>query len=159
MSDCSIDGLIFYNPSTCVNNWNLVIPNNSLTTLGDYSGAVDEMSRSVVDSYDTAGGLYGAAFESVPEKYSSYTKDYPITLVPPWFGQDNEKTYMNYLKTMNEDPVDTYKQLKLSSIPDSYNSPVTNVTEGFGFKNNWVIHWLLVAIITFALFYWYIRSE
>ena len=94
----------------------------SLTHLGGLSGAP---ALPTVDSYGGGGlyssGIYGAQFKTIHKPTPYYDRNIPVTIVAPWLAQKQEATFMNRIKEKQEPPVKTYKDLKLSSIPDNMN--------------------------------------
>lgn len=78
--------------------------------------------------------IYGAQIDTNQLKPSYFEKSYTEVVEAPWLAQKQEWTYMNRTKPLNEAPVETYKTLKLSSIPsqkyETY-KPIIYTTEGF----------------------------
>ena len=82
----------------------------SLTHLGNLSGY-----------HNDSNSVYGAEFNEVKALTPYYERVVHYIDQKPWKHQYIEKTYMNYYKAMNEDPVATYKELEFKPISaDNY---------------------------------------
>jgi hypothetical protein len=122
-----------HNSVACMTDWNKLRPyyekngqyRTALTHLGGLSGAIP--------SNTDEGSIYGAAFMPVkadnPPWYEVWSDD---IVIAPWLAQRQEATYMNRTKVLNEPPVETYKELILSPIPqEKYEKyePIINTLE------------------------------
>lgn len=122
--------------------------NTSLTHLNGLSG---------VTPVDTdQGSIYGAEFKTVHSKPAYYEYLTSELVEAPWLGQPVETTFMNQLKVLNEEPVQTYKDLQLSSIPQDRNEVYKPIIylEGFG-KNdtqNYFFKLLMVFVVILIIF-------
>ena len=125
----------------------------------------------------------GAQFKDINCKRDPhhYEKVETVTQVAPWnpIAIAHEATYMNRIKALNEPPVETYRELELSSVPaDNYEEyepmiyteeePVSNPylvcpnrIEGFSNKENNDYKWsiILCILITIYCFYYYYRNN
>lgn len=128
--------------------------NNSITHLGGLSGATSDIGR---DDMET---LYGAHFKAVQYRTPHYESMEVHTLGTPWLAEHQEQTFMNRIKELNEEPVQTYKDLKLSPIIEtSYDNYVPTIyrVEGFSAGSNasnltkYLVVALAVLIIYFVL--------
>ncbi len=82
----------------------MYVSSSSLTHLNGLSGA---------ENYET----YGAQFETAEYKTPYYERIERVFVKSPWLGEHREHTYMNRTKERNQEPIQTYKNLKLSPIP------------------------------------------
>src|SRR5438128_2608721 len=73
--------------------------------------------------------IYGSAFAPVDYLTPYYERTITAPIITPWLARDyDEATYMNRIKERNEEPVLTYRELKLTSIPEGNQEMI----EGFG---------------------------
>ncbi len=167
---------------------------NSLTELPKFkepkdviSGSPESMARGPmrcngigINAYGLQSSMpgMGAQFKDISCKIKPkhYEKVERVTLVAPWnpIAIAHEATYMNRIKRLNEPPVETYRELELSSVPaDNYEEyepiiyteeePVKipslnchNTIEGFSNKENNYVYLILSIIFTiFCLYYFY----
>lgn len=98
--------------------------------------------------------LYGASFMTAEDLHTPYY-DRLITVRSnkPWFGQSMEQTYMNNTKKLNEDPVQTYKQLQLSSIDPNTHVTVEHFDIGNEQTQNWVFKVLFGLFLVMFIYY------
>lgn len=96
----------------------------SLTHLGNISGY-----------YNDGNSVYGAEFNEIPALTPYYERVVHYTDQKPWIGQNMDKTYMNYSKMMNEDPVLTYKQLEFTAPPEDNHEIIENFENFENSKN------------------------
>ena len=102
---------------------------SSITHLGGLSGAISDTGR------DDAENMYGAFFKPVRYRTPYYESMEVHTIHSPWLATHQEHTFMNRIKELNEEPVQTYKDLTLSPIPtNKYADYVPTIyrVEGFG---------------------------
>lgn len=115
------------------------MPPLSFTHLGGLEGAPDTCE----------GNIYGAQFMSADMKTPYYERTISTNVKVPWLAQSEEATYMNRTKPLNEDPVLTYKELKLKSIPNDY-----SYIEQFGENTqNFVFKILTILFIILLIYY------
>ncbi len=103
--------------------------NNSTTHIGGLSGTISDVGRDDVDT------LYGAQFKTVRYRTPYYENMEVHTVNTPWLAEHQEHTFMNRIKELNEEPVQTYKDLELSPVPiERYEEYVPTIyrLEGFG---------------------------
>lgn len=60
--------------------------------------------------------VYGAELNKINFVPKYYSKNEVVTIRPPWYGQNAEKTFLNYTNRLNKPIVDTYSYMKLSPI-------------------------------------------
>ena len=113
-------------------------------------------------SFTHLGGLEGSEFESIKGAefmpvdmhtpyYERMTRE---TVEVPWLAQDMERTFMNRTKVLNEPPVQTYKELKLSHIsPQSHES-----VEGFGENTENLVFKILCLMFLIGLIYYLMKE-
>ena len=151
MSDTDNMANLIGEPTPCAIDWNKVPGFNNKE--GDFKTSVDHLDGlagvSDKDQYD----LYGAAFMTIDDMHTPYY-DRMITQVQnrPWFGQNMETTYMNNTKILNEDPVMTYKELRLSDIDSNNYETIENFgenTQNLVFKMLFII--FVIAFICYIL--------
>lgn len=137
--------------NTCDKPWTMDVVKNaplsepSFTSLGGLEGA------SPADTIE--GVLYGAEFMPVDMHTPYYERMIHTTVDVPWTAQPEEVTYMNKLKEMNEPPVLTYQDLKLSSIPQNTYEKYEGI-EGFGEGTyDFVFKGLLILFLVFFIYY------
>lgn len=114
----------------------------SLTDLGNLQG------------YDYDGSkTYGAEINDIEITPKFYEKTETKFLKRPWLAESAEVTFMNNTKLLNEPPVQTYKDIQLTAIPQQKYESV----EPFGPKDNTgfvmkLISALLLLWIIFLVF-------
>jgi len=131
-----------------INGWNDKEGNfeTSLTHIGNLEGSVD------ANLYD--GTVYGAEFMPVEMHTPYYERMTRETVEVPWLGQEMEQTFMNRTKVLNEPPVQTYKELKLSSV-----SPIAFETlEGFGENTQNLVFKILCVLFLIILIYYLMKE-
>jgi len=101
--------------------------NTSLTSIGDISGNLPINTGNNSDN-----PVYGASFKEVPRIPKYYEKLQSYTIVPPWLAKKQEKTFMNNIKRLNEDPVKTYKELEYVPIDNEIHDAYEQVIYGYG---------------------------
>ena len=140
-------------PSPCIIDWDKVPGFNNKE--GDFKTSTDHLDGiegvSDKDQYD----LYGAAFMTITDMHTPYY-DRMITQDQnrPWFGQSMETTYMNNTKILNEDPVLTYKELKLSNIDSNNYESV----EHFGENTQNLVFKILFAMFIMMFIYYILKQ-
>lgn len=138
----------FDTPMTCAPDWSagVVDPesgsvvNASLVTLDGLDGSVPTDTRE--------GSVYGAEFMPVDMHTPYYERMLTTTVQVPWLAESEEGTYMNRLKELNEPPVQTYKDLKLTPVSQNTHELV----EGFGLSLDYVT--LFKILLIAVLLYW-----
>jgi hypothetical protein len=120
---------------------------NSVTKLGNLSGHPSDDSNT----------LYGAEFHTVNYNTPYYeTMETRVTRTP-WLAQDaQEATFMNRIKELNEEPVQTYKDLELSPIStNNYEKyvPVIYTVEGFDSNDKLQVKQILITILIIFVIY------
>ena len=141
--------------NTCEQPWTMDVVKNapiekpSLMELGNLEGTEP------IDHIE--GILYGAEFMPVDMHTPYYEKMLTATVDVPWTAQPEEVTYMNRLKEMNEPPVLSYQDLKLSSINQNTNEKFEGFgesIEGFGEGSyDLVFKALLILFLLFFIYY------
>lgn len=152
---------------TCALGWtqdystNPQVPQPSLTELGGLEGAVP------LDTIE--GSVYGAEFMPVDMHTPYYEKMLTTTVAVPWLAQNEEATYMNRLKELNEPPVQTYRDLKLSSIPQEIHAGLEGFNdglegfdtsiEGFNAGQNYDLFFKALMILFLLFFIYYLMKQ
>jgi hypothetical protein len=142
-------GEMCQNNEACAIDWNKLQGWNnkegnfesSLTHLGGLEGSDEE-------------DVYGAEFMPVDMHTPYYERMISQTVEVPWLGQDMEQTFMNRTKILNEPPVQAYKELKLSSIPQQNYESV----EGFG-ENTQNLVFKILCVIFLVILIYYLMKE
>lgn len=146
------------NNEACVIDWNKLRQWNnqegnfatSLTHLGGLEG--------VVDTNTDDRSVYGAEFMPVEMHTPYYERMLTETVKVPWLAQDMERTFMNRTKVLNEPPVQTYKELKLSSIPQQNYEQVPEQVEGFGENTQNLVFKILCVAFLIVLIYFLLKE-
>lgn len=100
-------------------------------------------------------GFNGAEFMEIKHMASPHYERLMSQVVPaPWLGQPGEVSYMNRVKMNNEAPSETYRQLKLSTLPNENYGTV----EGFG-GDNFNIIFKVLLLLCLLVFIYYIMNE
>lgn len=99
---------------TCLLDWQKMMQktnryNRSVTSLGNLSGIVP------LDTDE--GSSYGASFAPAIGNTPYYESMVTETVDAPWLAQPQEATFLNRTTVPNKPEVETYKNLKLSPIP------------------------------------------
>lgn len=157
----------------CLLKDNIKKNTNSLTHLYDLQGAPELQAVSTFGKNNKSSIDYGAEFKTINRQTPYYERNIKVRVSPPWLAKEQEKTFLNYTKMLNREPVKTYKDLELSPIPDqkqetyepiiytmedpNYNlgkNIGVNHIEGFGkiMNNSWFLILTIVLIISFILF-------
>lgn len=105
------------------------------------------MNRNIKGIEEPAGYVDGAEFREI-KPYIPYFQD-TITVYKkvPWLGTTKlDKFYMNTYKMLNQPPVQTYKELRFTSIP------WTNYEKVEGFGNNNILYITLIIILVIILY-------
>lgn len=102
-------------------------PSNALTSLDDILGHTPQYTGNNMDN-----SVYGAEFKERPRIPQYYERIDQYTIVPPWLAKKQEKTFMNNIKRLNEDPVKTYKELEYTSVDDNVHDAYEQVIYGYG---------------------------
>jgi hypothetical protein len=146
------------------------------SAVGTIDGAPD-MNRSNLRGNGTYGpnaygeqsamSTGGSKFRTIKLKPTYYERTVPIDVVVPW-NKDalfHEATFMNRTKPLNEEPVETYKDLEFESVPgDNYEAyeptiyiededqilPINPLIEGFN-KNKQILDPVLINAIVIIL--------
>lgn len=144
------------NSVPCMADWNKIREkyenknyfNTSLTYLDGLSGSVPLNTDE--------GSIYGAQFMPIDMKTSYYEMMTTETVQVPWLAQDQERTFMNRTKELNEEPVQSYKDLKLSSIPQEQNEkykPLIYI-EGFNYfdTEHYRFKIIMILVVIFIIY-------
>ena len=137
---------------------------NSSIWLPDITKACGQKKQDAQDvscnnlcSYDGSTPLtwYGAEINDVNAKPNYFERVYSNIVLAPWLAERYEYTYMNRTKVLNEPPIQTYKEIRLHSIPQDKYSFV--VKEGFGNKNIEIILFFICffSLLSILLYYFY----
>lgn len=169
---------------------------NSLTELPKLEGSPESIVKGHMRGNGIGTNAYGlqssmpnpgAQFKDVScearfKNPHHYEKVETVTLVAPWnpIAIASEATYMNRIKRLNEPPVETYRELELSSVPadnyEEYESPISieeipspipslicpNKIEGFSNKENNDYMWSIILCIlmaTICCFYYFYHTN
>jgi hypothetical protein len=105
--------------------------------------------------YDGNQDAFGAEFSTIYPKRKYFEKLDKQYVRVPWLGQNCESTFFNRTKVLNEPPVLSYKDLKLTSISQvPYQS--INISdygiEGFGNNNKSIMFVTIVILIIVLIF-------
>lgn len=119
---------------------------NSMTSLGNFNGMVDDKGRGDDEL------LYGACFKPIKYKPKYYEKIIKYKANSPWLGSPFEGTFMNAFKRNNEPPVKTYKDLVLWPIPNYRFDSV----EGFSSGSYDSLTIILLVIILILIIYYFL---
>ena len=124
---------------------------SSFTKLGGLDGATDTNTHS--------NDVYGAEFLPVEMHTPYYERTITQRFDVPWLGQPMEQTFMNRTKELNEPPVQTYKELKMSSIPQqNHESVYDQSVEGFGEKTQNLTFKILCVLFLIMVIYFLMRE-
>ena len=121
--------------------------NTSLTELGGLKGAIPQNTDE--------GSIYGAEFMPVEHKADYYEYMTNEVVDSTWLAEGAERTFSNTVKEMSEPPVKTYRDLKLTSIPQQQYEdykPLIYI-EGFGYNTteHYIFKIIMVILILFII--------
>lgn len=105
---------------------------NSLTRIGDIEG-----NYPFNNSIGEQGSVYGAEFKPIDNIHTPYYESMIVEPdIKPWNPNAlwHEQFSMNNLKAKNQEPVQTYRELKLSAIPTNEHEIFEQDDEHYGFK-------------------------
>lgn len=147
------------NDEACAVEWNKVQDFNERE--GKFKASLthlDGLEGSVPVATNNEGSIYAAEFMEVDDMHTPYyERMLHETVNVPWLatsGDDMESTYMNRTKALNEPPVRSYKDLKLSSVPQTNYGGV----EGFGEGTQNLVFKILCVVFLIMLVYYLMKE-
>lgn len=111
-------------------------------------------SLTKIDGLDGANeeDVYGSEFQNVDGVLHTpfYDRFLTTRATVPWLAENQEWTYMNRTKPLNEQPYKSYRELRFNPIP-SGNYGAANL-EHFDIGQDWIFKLIALIIIVFVFY-------